>query len=203
MGRSINNSISKKERIRKEKEDRKINRYSTIIYLVYIVVLYLLYRNDEIIFFNIKLWYYLVLYIFITFLIYLTLNIPIIKRKIGNFDYWSINILASFVLSFFISILCSFGLKYTIQYLAKDLIITEHCEILEVKKGRYRRGGDYYNLKVNFRGEEEAIDLDKNLHQQLEKVSLTKNHAIIKVRPSIFNICIVENVLIESKNLPK
>lgn len=203
MGRNINNSISKKERIRKEKEDRKVNRYSTIIYLVYIVVLYLLYRNDEIIFFNIKPWYYLVLYIFITFLIYLTLNIPIIKRKIGNFDYWSINILASFVLSFFISILCSFGLKYTIQYLAKDLIITEHCEILEVKKGRYRRGGDYYNLKVNFRGEEEAIDLDKNLHQQLEKVSLTKNHAIIKVRPSIFNICIVENVLIESKNLPK
>ncbi|MGV0922329.1 hypothetical protein [Empedobacter tilapiae] len=203
MGRNINNSISKKERIRKEKEDRKVNRYSNIIYLVYIVLLYLLYRNDEIIFFNIKLWYYLVLYIFITFLIYLTLNIPIIKRKIGNFDYWSINTLASFVLSFFISILCSFGLKYTIQYLAKDLIITEHCEILEVKKGRYRRGGDYYNLKVNFRGEEESIDLDKNLHQQLEKVSLTKNHVIIKVRPSIFNIYIVENVLIESKNLPK
>ena len=74
---------------------------------------------------------------------------------------------------------------------------------LEVKKGRYRRGGDYYKLKVNFKGNKEAIDLDKNLYQQLEKASLTKNYAIIKVRPSIFNIYIVENVLIESKNLPK
>ena len=107
MGRNINNSISKKERIRKGKEDRKVNKYSNIIFLVYFVVFYLLYRNDEIILFNIKLWYYLVLYIFITFLIYLILNIPIVKRKIGNFDHWRINILASFVLSFFISILCT------------------------------------------------------------------------------------------------
>lgn len=36
MRRNINNSISKKERIRKEKEDRKVNRYSNIIYLVYL-----------------------------------------------------------------------------------------------------------------------------------------------------------------------
>ena len=203
MGRNINNSISKKERIRKGKEDRKVNIYSNIIFLVYFVVFYLLYRNDEIILFNIKLWYYLVLYIFITFLIYLILNIPIVKRKIGNFDHWRINILASFVLSFFISILCNFGSKHIVNDLAKDQIITEHCEILEVKKGRYRRGGDYYKLKVNFKGNKEAIDLDKNLYQQLEKASLTKNYAIIKVRPSIFNIYIVENVLIESKNLPK
>lgn len=163
----------------------------------------MLYRNDEIILFNIKLWYYLVLYIFITFLIYLILNIPIVKRKIGNFDHWRINILASFVLSFFISILCNFGLKYLVNDLAKDQIITEHCEILEVKKGRYSRGGDYYKLKVNFKGNKEAIDLDKNLYKQLEKASLTKNYAIIKVRSSIFNVYIVENVLIESKNLPK
>lgn len=203
MGRNINNSISKKERIRRKKEDIKINRYSNIIFLVYFVVFYLLYRNDEIILFNIKLWYYLVLYIFITFLIYLILNIPIVKRKIGNFDHWRINILASFVLSFFISILCNFGLKYLVNDLAKDQIITEHCEILEVKKGRYRRGGDYYKLKVNFKGNKEAIDLDKNLYKQLEKASLTKNYAIIKVKPSIFNIYVVENVLIESKNLPK
>ncbi|MFV0143227.1 MULTISPECIES: hypothetical protein [Empedobacter] len=203
MGRNINNSISKKERIRRKKEDIKINRYSNIIFLVYFVVFYLLYRNDEIILFNIKLWYYLVLYIFITFLIYLILNIPIVKRKIGNFDHWRINILASFVLSFFISILCNFGLKYLVNDLAKDQIITEHCEILEVKKGRYRRGGDYYKLKVNFKGNKETIDLDNYLFQQLEKADLNKNHAIIKVRPSIFNIYIVENVLIESKNLPK
>ena len=203
MGRNINNSISKKVRIRRKKEDIKINRYSNIIFLVYFVVFYLLYRNDEIILFNIKLWYYLVLYIFITFLIYLILNIPIVKRKIGNFDHWRINILASFVLSFFISILCNFGLKYLVNDLAKDQIITEHCEILEVKKGRYSRGGDYYKLKVNFKGNKEAIDLDKNLYKQLEKASLTKNYAIIKVRSSIFNVYIVENVLIESKNLPK
>ncbi|WP_313566830.1 hypothetical protein, partial [Empedobacter sp.] len=68
---------------------------------------------------------------------------------------------------------------------------------------RHRRGGDYYKLKVNFKGNKETIDLDKNLYQQLEKVSLTKNHAIIKVRPSIFDIYIVENVLIESKILLK
>ncbi|MGV0978881.1 hypothetical protein [Empedobacter falsenii] len=203
MGRNINNSISKKVRIRRKKEDIKINRYSNIIFLVYFVVFYLLYRNDEIILFNIELWYYLVLYIFITFLIYLILNIPIIKRKIGNFDHWSINILASFVLSFFISILCNFGLKYLVNDVAKDQIITEHCEILEVKKGRYRRSGDYYKLKVNFKGKEETIDLDENLYQKLEKVSLTENNAIIKVRPSIFNIYVVENVLIESKNHPK
>ena len=87
--------------------------------------------------------------------------------------------------------------------LAKDQIITENCEILEVKKGRHRRGGDYYKLKVNFKGNEESINLDKDAFQKLEKADLNKNHAIIKVRPSIFNIYVVENVLIESKNLPK
>lgn len=203
MGGKVNNSIGKKERTRNEKEDKKINRYTTIIYLIYFVVLYLLYRNDEIILLNVKWWYYLIIYLFISFLIYLILNIPIIKRKIASFDHRTVNILVSFVLSFFISILCNFGLKYLVNDFATESAIRENCEILEIKKGRYRRGGDYYNLKINFRDEVEKLDLNKDLYQQLETISLTKNHAIIKVKPSIFNIYIVENVLIESKNIPK
>lgn len=202
MGGKVNNSIGKKERTRNEKEKKKINSI-TIIYLIYFVVLYLLYRNDEIILLNVKWWYYLIIYLFISFLIYLILNIPIIKRKIASFDHWTVNILVSFVLSFFISILCNFGLKYLVNDFATESAIRENCEILEIKKGRYRRGGDYYNLKVNFRGKEETIVLDKSLYQQLETISVIKSHAIIKFKPSIFDICVVENVLIESKNIPK
>ena len=135
--------------------------------------------------------------------VFLILNIPIFKRKIVETGYWKDIVLISIYYSIFLSISFYYGSKHIVNDLAKDQIITEHCEILEVKKGRYRRGGDYYKLKVNFKGNKEAIDLDKNLYKQLEKASLTKNYAIIKVRSSIFNVYIVENVLIESKNLPK
>ena len=82
--------------------------------------------------------------------------------------------------------------------LAKEPIIIENCEILKLKESRYS-----YDININFKGYEESINLDKDAFQKLEKADLNKNHAIIKVRPSIFNIYVVENVLIESKNLPK
>lgn len=93
--------------------------------------------------------------------------------------------------------------KFIIDDLSKDPIITENCEILEVKKGRYRRGGDYYNIKINFRDKEERIDLSRDLYEKIENADLNKNHAIIKFKPSIFNIYVVENIIIQSKNISK
>lgn len=203
MGRNKNNSKSKKEGIRKEKEDRKSNKNFNIIFLVYFIVLYLLYRNNEIILFNIKWWYYVILYLISSIIIYIFFQIPFATRIVKDAKDSNVKIFISVVFGFFLAVPIYYFSKFIIDDLVKDTIFTENCEILEVKKGRYRRGGDYYNLKVNFRGKEETIDLNNNLYQQLEKVSLTKNHAIIKVKPSIFNIYVVENVLIESKNLPK
>ncbi|MDM1521753.1 hypothetical protein OBK20_00120 [Empedobacter falsenii] len=95
-----------------------------------------------------------------------------------------------------------FGFKYLIKQLAEESTITENCEIFEIKKGRYRRGGDYYNLKINFKGNNETIKLDNYLFQKLENADLKKNHSIVKAKPSIFNIYVVENIHIQSKNLP-
>ncbi|MDM1552566.1 hypothetical protein [Empedobacter falsenii] len=203
MGRK--NKKSKKEDIAKNtiRKEFVSTKTSNLISILLFVIAFVFYKKDELILFNVGWWYYIVLFIFSLIFVFLILNIPILKRKLVETGYWKDIVLISIYYSIFLSISFYYGSKYIVNDLAKDLITKEHCEILEVKKGRYRRGGDYYNLKVNFRGKEETIDLNNNLYQQLEKVSLTKNHAIIKVRPSIFNIYVVENVLIESKNLLK
>ena len=203
MGRK--NKKSKKEDIAKNtiRKEFVSTKTSNLISILLFVIAFVFYKKDELILFNVGWRYYIVLFIFSLIFVFLILNIPILKRKLVETGYWKDIVLISIYYSIFLSISFYYGSKYIVNDLAKDLITKEHCEILEVKKGRYRRGGDYYNLKVNFKGNKETIDLDKNLYQQLEKVSLTKNHAIIKVRPSIFNIYVVENVLIESKIHPK
>lgn len=203
MGRK--SKKSKKEDIAKNtiRKEFVSTKTSNFISIVLFVIAFVFYKKDELILFNVGWWYYIVLFIFSLIFVFLILNIPIFKRKLVETGYWKDIVLISIYYSIFLSISFYYGSKHIVNDLAKDQIITENCEILEVKKGRHRRGGDYYKLKVNFKGNKETIDLEKNLYQQLEKVSLTKNHAIIKVRPSIFDIYIVENVLIESKILPK
>lgn len=203
MGRK--NKKSKKKDIAKNttKKEFVSTKTSNFISIVLLVIAFVLYKKDELILFNVGWWSYIVLFIFSLIFVFLILNIPIFKRKLVETGYWKDIVLISIYYSIFLSISFYYGSKHIVNDLAKDQIITENCEILEVKKRRHRRGGDYYKLKVNFKGNKETIDLDKNLYQQLEKVSLTKNHAIIKVRPSIFDIYIVENVLIESKILLK
>ena len=203
MGRKNKKLKNQDIAINTTKKEFISTKSSKIISIVLFVIVFVFYKKDELILFNVGWWYYIVLFIFSLIFVFLILNIPIFKRKIVETGYWKDIVLISIYYSIFLSISFYYGSKHIVNDLAKDQIITEHCEILEVKKGRYRRGGDYYKLKVNFKGNKEAIDLDKNLYQQLEKASLTKNYAIIKVRPSIFNIYVVENVLIESKNLPK
>ena len=203
MGRKNKKLKNQDIAINTTKKEFISTKSSKIISIVLFVIVFVFYKKDELILFNVGWWYYIVLFIFSLIFVFLILNIPIFKRKIVETGYWKVIVLISIYYSIFLSISFYYGSKHIVNDLAKDQIITEHCEILEVKKGRYRRGGDYYKLKVNFKGNKEAIDLDKNLYQQLEKASLTKNYAIIKVRPSIFNIYVVENVLIESKNLPK
>ncbi|WP_291100642.1 MULTISPECIES: hypothetical protein [unclassified Empedobacter] len=203
MGRK--NKKSKKKDIAKNttKKEFVSTKTSNFISIVLLVIAFVLYKKDELILFNVGWWSYIVLFIFSLIFVFLILNIPIFKRKLVETGYWKDIVLISIYYSIFLSISFYYGSKHIVNDLAKDQIITENCEFLEVKKRRHRRGGDYYKLKVNFKGNKETIDLDKNLYQQLEKVSLTKNHAIIKVRPSIFDIYIVENVLIESKILLK
>lgn len=171
---------------------------SNLISIVLLVIALILYKKDEVILFNVGWWYYLILFTFSLILVFIILNIPILKRKLKETGYRKDFILISIYYSIFLSISFYYGSKYIVNDLAKDSIITENCNIIKVKESRYSN-----DLKVSFRGKEETIVLDKSLYQQLETISLTKNHAIIKVKPSIFNIYIVENVLIESKNIPK
>ena len=203
MGRKNKKSKNQDIAINTSKKEFISTKSSKIISIVLLAIALILYKKDEVILFNVGWWCYLILFTFSLILIFVILNIPILKSKLVETGYWKDIVLISIYYSIFLSISFYYGSKHIVNDLAKDQIITEHCEILEVKKGRYRRGGDYYKLKVNFKGNKEAIDLDKNLYKQLEKASLTKNYAIIKVRSSIFNVYIVENVLIESKNLPK
>ncbi|QES92260.1 hypothetical protein F0358_05760 [Empedobacter brevis] len=171
---------------------------SNLISIVLLVIALILYKKDEVILFNVGWWYYLILFTFSLILVFIILNIPLLKRKLKETGYRKDFILISSYYSIFLSISFYYGSKYIVNDLAKDSIITENCNIIKVKESRYSN-----DLKVSFRGKEETIVLDKSLYQQLETISLTKNHAIIKVKPSIFNIYIVENVLIESKNIPK
>lgn len=201
MGRNINNSVGKRIRIQEEKSNKKAEKYSTFIFFVYTAIIYLLYITDEIILLNVKTWYYFIFYVFHVIIIFLIFNIPFIKNKLFESNDLLLKILGSLVLAFFISMISYFGFKYLINQSAEESTITENCEILEIKKGRYRRGGDYYNLKINFRGNKETVDLNKNLYQKLEKISLTKNHVIVKAKPSVFGIYVVENLFIQSKNI--
>ncbi|MGV0755768.1 hypothetical protein ACTS95_02385 [Empedobacter brevis] len=193
----------------KKSKNQDIARYTTrkefvstktsnLISIVLLVIALILYKKDEVILFNVGWWYYLILFTFSLILVFIILNIPILKRKLKETGYRKDFILISIYYSIFLSISFYYGSKYIVNDLAKDSIITENCNIIKVKESRYSN-----DLKVSFRGKEETIVLDKSLYQQLETISLTKNHAIIKVKPSIFNIYIVENVLIESKNIPK
>ena len=202
MGRNINISKNKKERIISKKEEIKSNKYSNIIYLLYFVVLYLLYANDEIILFNVQYWYYFAFYFLNVLIIYMILTLPRINQYLFKENKLTITISISLLFAFFFSAISYFGAKYVISKISEDSIEIENCEILEFKKGTYRRGGDYYNVKILFKGNEESIDLDRNSFEQLENVDLNKNHAIVKAKPSLFNIYVVNEIRFQSKYIP-
>ena len=198
MGRK--SKKSKKEDIAKNtiRKEFVSTKTSNFISIVLFVIAFVFYKKDELILFNVGWWYYIVLFIFSLIFVFLILNIPIFKRKIVETGYWKDIVLISIYYSVFLTISFYYGSKYIVNDLAKEPIIIENCEILKLKESRYS-----YDININFNGHEESINVGKDTFQQLEKADFNKNHAIVKAKPSIFNIYIVENVLIESKNLPK
>ncbi|TGN29305.1 hypothetical protein [Empedobacter tilapiae] len=198
MGRK--NKKSKKEDIAKNtiRKEFVSTKTSNLISILLFVIAFVFYKKDELILFNVGWRYYIVLFIFTLIFVFLILNIPILKRKLVETGYRKDIVLISIYYSIFLSISFYYVSKFIVNDLAKEPIIIENCEILKLKESRYS-----YDININFKGYEESINLDKDAFQKLENADLNKNHAIIKVRPSIFNIYVVENVLIESKNLPK
>lgn len=199
MGRNINDSVGKRKRIEEEKSNKKAEKYSTLIFIAYGVVLYLLIHHDEIKLFNVQYWYYFAFYFLNALIIYMILTLPIINKYLFKENKLTSTILISLLFAFFFSALSYFGIKYIIAKASEDSIEIENCEIIEFKKGRYRRGGDYYNVKILFKGHEESIDLDKNSFEQLENVDLNKNHAIVTTKPSFFKIYVVDEIRFQSK----
>lgn len=185
-----------------EKKEFFSTRISQLISIFCFIIGYLFYKYDEIILFNFKWWYFIILFLLTTSLILLILNIPIIKRKLIESNYWDASILISIYYAVLVSIPFYYGLKHIIYDFAKEPIITENCEILEIKKTSYRRGGDYYVMRTIFKGKEEKIDLNEKLYTELKEINVSKNHAIIKVKPSIFDLYILDNIEIQSKNIP-
>ena len=198
MGRKNKKSKNQDIAINTSKKEFISTKSSKIISIVLLTIALILYKKDEVILFNVGWWCYLILFTFSLILIFVILNIPILKRKLVETGYWKDIVLISIYYSIFLSISFYYGLKYIVNDLVKEPIIIENCEILKLKESRYS-----YDININFKGYEESINLDKDAFQKLEKADLSKNHAIVKAKPSIFNIYIVENVLIESKNLPK
>ena len=198
MGRKNKKLKNQDIAINTTKKEFISTKSSKIISIVLFVIVFVFYKKDELILFNVGWWYYIVLFIFSLIFVFLILNIPILKRKLLETGYWKDVVLISIYYSVFLTISFYYGSKYIVNDLAKEPIIIENCEILKLKESRYS-----YDININFKGHEESINVDKDTFQQLEKADFNKNHAIVKAKPSIFNIYIVENVLIESKNLPK
>ncbi|WP_282630902.1 hypothetical protein [Empedobacter sedimenti] len=198
MGRKNKKSKNQDIAINTSKKEFISTKSSKIISIVLLTIALILYKKDEVILFNVGWWCYLILFTFSLILIFVILNIPILKRKLVETGYWKDIVLISIYYSIFLSISFYYGLKYIVNDLVKEPIIIENCEILKLKESRYS-----YDININFKGYEESINLDKDAFQKLENADLYKNHAIVKAKPSIFNIYVVENVLIESKNLPK
>ena len=180
-----------------EKKEFFSTRISQLISIFCFIIGYLFYKYDEIILFNVKWWYFIILFLLTMSLILLILNIPIIKRKLIESNYWDASILISIYYAILVSIPFYYGLKHIIYDFSKEPIITENCEILEVNSGK-----NSYDLRIIFKGKEERIDLNEKLYTELEKINVSKNHAIIKVKPSIFDIYVVDNIHIQSKNIP-
>ena len=198
MGRKNKKLKNQDIAINTTKKEFISTKSSKIISIVLFVIVFVFYKKDELILFNVGWWYYIVLFIFSLIFVFLILNIPILKRKLLETGYWKDVVLISIYYSVFLTISFYYGSKYIVNDLAKEPIIIENCEILKLKESRYS-----YDININFNGHEESINVGKDTFQQLEKADFNKNHAIVKAKPSIFNIYIVENVLIESKNLPK
>ena len=198
MGRKNKKLKNQDIAINTTKKEFISTKSSKIISIVLFVIVFVFYKKDELILFNVGWWYYIVLFIFSLIFVFLILNIPILKRKLLETGYWKDVVLISIYYSVFLTISFYYGSKYIVNDLAKEPIIIENCEILKLKESRYS-----YDININFKGHEESINVDKDTFQQLEKADFNKNHAIVKAKPSIFNIYVVENVLIESKNLPK
>lgn len=190
---------------RKFRRERKVKKkidYATIICIIYFVVLFLLYKTDEIILFNVKWWYYAIFYTLHVIIIFIVLNIPNVNLHLFKKNEFKSKFFVSLLTSFFISLISYFGVKCFISNVADETFVTENCEILEIKKTSYRRGGDYYVIRTIFKGKEERIDLNEKLYTELKEINISKNHAIIKVKPSIFDIYVVDNIHIQSKNIP-
>ena len=185
-----------------EKKEFFSTRISQLISIFCFIIGYLFYKYDEIILFNVKWWYFIILFLLTMSLILLILNIPIIKRKLIESNYWDASILISIYYAILVSTPFYYGLKHIIYDFSKEPIITENCEILEIYSGTYRRGGDYYVMRTIFKGNKERIDLNEKLYTELKEINVSKNHAIIKVKPSIFDIYVVDNIHIQSKNIP-
>ena len=198
MGRKNKKLKNQDIAINTTKKEFISTKSSKIISIVLFVIVFVFYKKDELILFNVGWWYYIVLFIFSLIFVFLILNIPILKRKLLETGYWKDVVLISIYYSVFLTISFYYGSKYIVNDLAKEPIIIENCEILKLKESRYS-----YDININFNGHEESINVGKDTFQQLKKADFNKNHAIVKAKPSIFNIYIVENVLIESKNLPK
>ncbi|WP_313566827.1 hypothetical protein, partial [Empedobacter sp.] len=133
MGRK--NKKSKKKDIAKNttKKEFVSTKTSNFISIVLLVIAFVLYKKDELILFNVGWWSYIVLFIFSLIFVFLILNIPIFKRKLVETGYWKDIVLISIYYSIFLSISFYYGSKHIVNDLAKDQIITENCEFLEVK----------------------------------------------------------------------
>ena len=122
-----------------EKKEFFSTRISQLISIFCFIIGYLFYKYDEIILFNFKWWYFIILFLLMMSLILLILNIPIIKRKLIESNYWDASILISIYYAILVSIPFYYGLKHIIYDFSKEPIITENCEILEKEAIRIMR----------------------------------------------------------------
>jgi hypothetical protein len=186
MARNINNSRSKKEKNNKSKG-------YTSISIIYFIIVYQFYINDNTIVFNMKwsifLFLFCVLYIIII----------IIFQFIKSINENLVKYFVSFIIAFFLSVPLYYVFKSSLSYFSKTPIELYNAKILDIREGRWRRGGKYFKVELQFKENIESIDLSKSLFDKMKNIKLSKNHARIRYRKTIFNLFIIDSIKIQSK----
>ena len=125
MGRKNKKLKNQDIAINTTKKEFISTKSSKIISIVLFVIVFVFYKKDELILFNVGWWYYIVLFIFSLIFVFLILNIPILKRKLLETGYWKDVVLISIYYSVFLTISFYYGSKYIVNDLAKEPIIIE------------------------------------------------------------------------------
>ncbi|WP_143147305.1 hypothetical protein [Chishuiella changwenlii] len=139
------------------------------------------------------------IYLFLFCILYII--IVIIFQFIKSINENLVKYFVSFIIAFFLSVPLYYVFKSSLSYFSKTPVELYNAKILDVREGRWKRGGKYFKAELQFKENIESIDLSKSEFDKLKNIKLSKNHAMIRYRKTIFNLFIIDSIKIQSKSI--